>query len=291
VKYALIAENQRKQGGKHSVETMCAILGVSPSGFYAWRDRPPSKRALKRQQLLEKIKEVHKKSRGRYGAPKIWEDLRAAGVKCSKRTVEELMKENGIRAKGSKKFKATTDSKHNLPVAPNRLKRKFKSRKPNRCWVSDITYVHTDEGWLYLCVFIDLFSRKVVGWSMSSRMTADLVVNAFLMGVFRQRQAPRMVHSDRGSQYASQAFRDVLTQHRCVQSMSRKGDCWDNAVAESFFGALKRELVHHERFNSREAAKLLIFDYIEVFYNRERRHSHLGYLTPEEFEKSMPTAG
>jgi transposase InsO family protein len=287
VKYAFIAANQ----GKHPVETMCTVLGVSPSGFYDWRNRGVSGRLLKRQSLLEEIKKIYNKYRGRYGAPRIFKELCAAGIACTKRTVEELMRENGIRAKRSKKFKATTDSNHNLPVAPNRLKRKFKRKKPNKCWVSDITYIHTEEGWLYLAVFIDLFSRKVVGWSMAQRMTADLVVNAFRMGIFRQHCAPRMVHSDRGSQYASQLFRDELKLHGCLQSMSKKGDCWDNAVAESFFGALKCELVHDERFNSREAAKLAVFDYIETFYNRERRHSHLGYVSPEEFENGMDTAG
>jgi len=200
------------------------------------------------------------------------------------------MRENGIRAKRSKKFKATTDSNHNLPVAKNRLKRKFKTKKANKVWVSDITYIHTDEGWLYLAVFIDLFSRKVVGWSMSDRMKADLVANAFRMGIFRQHRPPKMVHSDRGSQYASELFREELKLRSCLQSMSRKGDCWDNAVAESFFGTLKCELIHHERFKSRESARLAVFDYIETFYNTKRLHSHLNYMTPSEFEQSQGIA-
>ena len=201
------------------------------------------------------------------------------------------MKENGIRAKQKKKFKATTDSNHDLPVAKNRLKRNFKTKKPNQVWVGDITYVRTGEGWLYLSVFIDLFSRRVVGWSMSERMTADLAVDAFRMALFRQkRHAPKIVHSDRGSQYASKAFRDELKSHRSKQSMSRRGDCWDNAVAESFFGTLKTELTHHERYQTREQARMSIFDYIETFYNRRRLHSYLNYLSPEMFEKSMETA-
>jgi transposase InsO family protein len=246
---------------------------------------------LRRQQLLAEIIKIHKESRGNYGSPRITRELRKKGIVVNKKTVAEIMKENGIQAKHKKKFKATTDSNHNLPVAKNHLKRNFKAKKPNHAWVSDITYLRTEEGWLYLAAFIDLFSRKVVGWSMSERMTADLVVNAFRMALFRQkRKAPNLVHSDRGSQYASDAFRKELNAHRCKQSMSRKGDCWDNAVAESFFGTLKTELVHNEKYKTREDARLSVFDYIETFYNRRRLHSYLNYLSPEEFEKSMETA-
>lgn len=201
------------------------------------------------------------------------------------------MKKHGIHAKRHRKFKATTNSNHNMPIAKNRLKRRFDAKKPNHAWVSDLTYIPTEEGWLYLATFIDLCSRKVVGWSMSSRMTADLVVDAFRMALFRQkRKAPRVVHSDRGSQYASEAFRKELKARGCKQSMSRKGDCWDNAVAESFFGTLKTELVHHERYKTREEARLSIFDYIETFYNKRRLHSYLDFVSPEEFERSMETA-
>jgi transposase InsO family protein len=246
---------------------------------------------LRRQQLLEEIIRIHKESRGNYGSPRITSELRKKGIVVNKKTVAEIMRENGIQAKHKRKFKATTDSNHSLPVAKNRLKRNFKAKKPNQVWVSDITYLRTEEGWLYLAAFIDLFSRKVVGWSMSERMTADLVVNAFRMALFRQkRKAPKLVHSDRGSQYASAAFRKELKAHRCKQSMSRKGDCWDNAVAESFFGILKTELVHNEKYQTREQARLSVFDYIETFYNRRRLHSYLNYLSPEEFEKSMETA-
>lgn len=207
------------------------------------------------------------------------------------KTVEELMKKNCIRAKQKKKFKATTNSKHNLPVAPNLLNREFTATKANQAWVGDITYIATEEGWLYLATWIDLWSRKIVGWSMAPRMTAAIVVDAFRMALFRQkRQAPDMVHSDRGSQYASELFRNELKKYGCKQSMSRKGNCWDNAVAESFFGALKNELIHHEKYKTREQARLSIFDYIEMFYNKHRLHSHLNYLSPEEFEKSMETA-
>ena len=217
-------------------------------------------------------------------------ELRKEGVVVNHKTVEELMKRNGIRAKQKKKFKATTNSNHNLPVARNRLKRKFTVKRPNRVWVSDITYIATDEGWLYLAAFVDLCTRKVVGWSMSARMTSDLVIDAFRMAIFRQkRHAPQMVHSDRGSQYASDLFRAELKKHGCKQSMSRKGNCWDNAVAESFFGTLKNELVHHEKYKTREQAQLSIFDYIELFNNKRRLHSHLNFVSPEEFERSMET--
>lgn len=201
------------------------------------------------------------------------------------------MKKNGIQAKRKKKFKATTNSKHNLPIAENLLNREFTASKPNQAWVGDITYITTEEGWLYLATWIDLWSRKVVGWSMAPRMTADLVVDAFRMAMFRQKgHAPELVHSDRGSQYASEAFREELKKHRCKQSMSRKANCWDNAVAESFFGTLKSELVHHEKYKTREQARLSIFDYIETFYNKRRLHSHLNYTSPEDFESRMETA-
>lgn len=269
---------------------MCRVLRASRSGFYSWRKRGVSPRMLRRQQLLAEILKIHKESRGNYGSPRITRELRKQGIVVNEKTVAEIMKENGIQAKHKKKFKATTDSNHKLPVAKNRLKRDFETSKPNQVWVSDITYIRTDEGWLYLAAFIDLYSRKVVGWSMSERMTADLVVNAFRMALFRQkRKAPKMVHSDRGSQYASEVFRKELKAHGCKRSMSRKGDCWDNAVAESFFGTLKTELVHHEKYKTREEARLNIFDYIETFYNRRRLHSYLNYLSPEEFEKSTET--
>jgi transposase InsO family protein len=270
---------------------MCRVLRASRSGYYEWRKGRVHPRLLRRQELLKEIKKLFEESRGTYGSPRITRELRKTGIVVNENTVAKIMKENGIQAKQRKKFKATTDSNHNLPVAKNRLKRNFKTTKPNQVWVSDITYIRTGEGWLYLAVFIDLFSRKVVGWSMSERMTADLAVNAFRMALFRQkRKAPKLVHSDRGSQYASEAFRKELKAHRTKRSMSRKGNCWDNAVAESFFGTLKTELVHHERFKTREQARMNIFDYIETFYNRRRLHSYLNYLSPEEFETSMETA-
>ena len=270
---------------------MCRVLRASRSGYHRWRTSGVTPRQIRQQKLLEEIRRIHKESRGIYGSPKILKELRKQGIVVNHKTVEDLMKKHGIHAKRHKKFKATTNSNHNMPIAKNRLKRRFTAKKPNHAWVSDITYIPTEEGWLYLATFVDLCSRKVVGWSMSSRMTADLVVDAFRMALFRQkRKAPRLVHSDRGSQYASEAFRKELKAHGCKQSMSRKGDCWDNAVAESFFGTLKTELVHHERYKTREEARLSIFDYIETFYNKRRLHSHLDFVSPEEFERSMETA-
>jgi len=287
VKYAFIQCHETK----YPINVMCRVLRASRSAYYVWREGRVSPRLVRRQQLLEEIKKIHKESHGNYGSPRILKELRNDGIVVNHKTVEELMKENGIAAKRRKKFKATTNSNHNLPVAENLLQRDFTAQSPNQKWVGDITYIATDEGWLYLATCIDLFSRKIVGWSMSSRMTADIVVDAFRMALFRQkRQAPQVMHSDRGSQYASDAFRAELKAHGCKQSMSRRGNCWDNAVAESFFGALKTELVHHERFKTREEARLGIFDYIESFYNRRRLHSYLNYVSPEDFEKSMETA-
>jgi transposase InsO family protein len=192
------------------------------------------------------------------------------------------MRDHGIRPKTKRKFRATTDSKHNLPIAPNVLDRQFEVEEPHEVWVSDITYIPTAQGWLYLCVFIDLYSRMVVGWSMASHMKAELVVDAFNMGIDRTAAVPIVVHSDRGSQYASDLFRSEIAKYDCIQSMSRRGNCWDNAVAESFFGTLKKEVIFHESFASRIQASMTVFDHIEIFYNKKRRHSTLGFLTPEE---------
>lgn len=287
MKYAIVREHEEQ----YPVLMMCRALGAARSGYYSWKKSRVTPRILRREALLDEIRRIHAESRGTYGSPRILDELRKRGIVVNHKTVEELMRTNGIAAKRRRKFKQTTDSNHSLPVAKDRLKRNFKTKKPNKVWVSDLTYVPTQEGWLYLAVFIDLFSRKVVGWAMSSRMTSDLVVNAFRMGLFRQkRQAPKIVHSDRGSQYASNAFREELAAHGCKQSMSRKGDCWDNSVAESFFGTLKTELIHHEQYKTREQAQLSLFDYIEVFYNRKRSHSYLGFLSPDEFEKQMASA-
>ena len=237
---------------------------------------------MKRAKLLQRILEIFEESRRTYGAPRVYRQLRMEGYNCSRRTVEELMRAHEIAPARKRKYKSTTDSNHKLPVAPNVLERDFVSKQPDEVWVSDITYIDTAQGWLYLCVFIDLHSRMIVGWSMSERMTAELVVDAFDMGVSRQGGPPIVAHSDRGSQYASWLFVDLLEQHDCIQSMSRRGNCWDNAVAESFFGSLKSELIYRENFATRIQASTAVFDYIEIFYNRRRIHSVLGYLTPWE---------
>jgi putative transposase len=262
---------------------MCKVLSVSRSGFHKWVKNRVGVREKRHRELVVEIKSAFRDSRERYGVRRIQAQLKRQGIQVNKKVVEKLMRKNGIQPKRRRRYKLTTDSKHSMPVSDNTLDRKFEVKKPNQVWVSDITYIETREGWLYLSAFIDLYSRKVVGWSMSDRMTADLVVSAYERAT-RQRgiRSPSMVHSDRGSQYASEAFRNKLK--KCKQSMSRKGNCWDNAVAESFFGALKSELVHRTSFRSRKEAEMAIFDYVEIFYNRTRLHSALGYKSPCEFE-------
>jgi putative transposase len=270
---------------------MCRVLEVSASGYYAWRSRPQSERARYNDQLIGKIRLIHRQSRQNYGSPKVYRRLRQDGEECNHKRVERLMRENSLRAKRVKKFKVTTDSRHSEPVADNLLDRAFKVSGPDKVWVSDITYIWTDEGWLYLAVFLDLFSRMVVGWSMSERMTSELVLAGFEMGQHRRGGGVSpMVHSDRGSQYASASFRGRLEASSCRQSMSRKGNCWDNAVAESFFSALKLELVQDNRFSRRQEAADQVFDYIEDFYNRSRIHSASGYLSPVEYEERFKRA-
>jgi transposase InsO family protein len=269
------------------VEIQCRVLRVSRAGFYSWLKRGISKQASERQELLKEIKLIHKGSRGNYGSPRVQEALKKKGIHHNHKKVEKIMKENGISAKKKKKFKITTDSNHKLPIAENVLNRQFQTEVKDKVWVSDITYVSTEEGWLYLSVFIDLYSRKVLGWSMSSWITAELVLNAFRMAIAKRGyKVSPLVHSDRGSQYASDMFVDELKLRSCDQSMSRKGNCWDNAVAESFFGTLKTELIHNEKFKTKKEAEEKIFDYVEIFYNRQRLHSTLNYMTPEEFEMS-----
>lgn len=261
------------------------MLAVSKSGYYSWRKRFPSERCLKDTMLKVEILEIFWESRFTSGILGTYTALRERGIRCGRHRTRRLLRELGLVPKTVKKFKATTNSKHRYPVSPNLLGRDFTASAPNTKWVSDITYIPTQEGWLYLCVFIDLYSRKVVGWSMKERMTADLVMDAFLHAVWRRRPGPGLiVHSDRGSQYACYAFRDLLASYHAISSMSRKGDCWDNAVAESFFGKLKSELIYHEKYGTRKEARASIFDHIEMFYNRTRRHSTLGYKTPVEFE-------
>lgn len=261
-------------------------MQVSRSGYYSWRKRGKSKRQREHERLIPIVRAAHKKSKETYGARRISKEIEAHGSACGRTKAGTLMKLAGVAAKQKKKFKVTTDSKHNLPVAPNLLNRQFEVQEPDRVYVSDITYIWTHEGWLYLAVILDLFSRQVVGWSLSNRMTKQLIMDALRMAVWRRRPAPGLIfHSDRGSQYCSNDFQKMLKIHGMLSSMSRKGNCWDNAVAESFFGSLKTEQVFFENYKSREEARRDIVDYIEMFYNSNRRHSYLGYLSPKKFEE------
>lgn len=264
---------------------MCRVLEVTRSGYYAWRRRSGSARAKEDEKLCQEIRTVHAGSHQRYGSPRVYRELRSRGVRCSENRVARLMRQNGIRARQARRYKATTDSKHSLPVAPNLLDRQFEAEHPNRRWAGDVTYIWTRQGWLYLAVVMDLFSRRVVGWSMQPHMGCSVAVEALRMALAGRRPTGALLcHSDRGSQYASHAYQAVLSSEQITCSMSRKGNCWDNAVVESFFSTLKRELVHGRRYATREEARRELFEYIEVFYNRRRRHSSLGYLTPVEYE-------
>ena len=267
------------------VQMMCCVLNVSRSGYYDWLTRPESTRALENKKLAEEIKEIFDREKQRPGSPRITKRLRASGRYVGKNRVANIMREQGWRAKGSKKFKATTNSRHNLPVAPNLLQQNFEAIHPNQKWVSDLTYIWTAEGWLYLAVVLDLYSRMVIGWSMSDRMTAAMVCEALAMAVWR-RKRPKdvIVHSDRGVQYCSREYQALLTKYSLICSMSKKGDCFDNAAMESWNGSLKVEAIHGERFNTRVEAKKHVFEYIDVYYNRQRLHSKLGYLSPALFE-------
>jgi putative transposase len=270
------------------VRVMCATLEVSPAGYYAWLVRPPSFQEQRREALLVLIQGVHAAVKQRYGSPRIHAELAARGEACSVNTVAKLMRDNDIRAKSARKFRCTTDSNHPLPVAANVLARQFDPEGPNESWVADITYVPTREGWLYLAVVEDLYSRKVVGWSMAATLESRLVVDALEMAVQRRLPDEGLVaHSDRGSQYASDHYQSLLGKHGITCSMSGVAQCWDNAPAESFFASLKKELVHHEDYQTREEARASIFEYIEVFYNNQRLHSSLGYLTPAAYEQSQ----
>lgn len=260
-------------------------MQVSRSGFYSWEKRDKSARDQERERLIPRVKEIHKTSRETYGSRRIAKELEATGTRCGKHKAGTLMKLAGVEAKHRKKFKATTNSKHSLPVAPNLLQRQFTVPRQDLAWVGDITYIWTTEGWLYLAIVIDLFSRRVVGWSINKRMTKQLVKDALLMAIWRRKPSPGLIfHSDRGSQYCSREFQELIKDYGIRSSMSRKGDCWDNAVAESFFGTLKLELVFWEKYITREQAKRSIVDYIEMFYNSNRRHSYLDYISPMEYE-------
>ena len=267
----------------------CRVLAVSRSGYYQWRRRPVSARTQRRASLMAEIRKLHVGHRQSYGSPRVFRELRAQGEVVNEKTVAKVMREAGIRAKSDRKFRVTTtDSNHTQPVAENVLNREFTADQRNQKWVADITYIATLEGWLYLAAVLDLWTRKVVGWSMSQRIDSRLVVDALEMAISREfPDAGLVAHSDRGVQYASEHYQGVLTQHDIECSMSRRGNCWDNAPMESFFATLKKELVHHETYANREAARVSLFDYIEVFYNRERQHSALGYVSPLTFEKEQ----
>jgi transposase InsO family protein len=267
-----------------NVGRLCELLNVSRSGYYAWHDRPESRRSRENRKLKDKIAVVHAVSHGIYGAPKVHEKLVENGVACGKNRVARIMRKSGIRSRTKKKFKATTNSKHNLPVAPNLLNQNFTAQAANCIWVGDITYVRTAEGWLYLAVLLDLFNREIVGWVASSRMTRQLAIDALQMAVGRRKPGPGLTHhTDRGSQYASKAYQKRLRKYEMISSMSRKGNCYDNAVAESFFRLLKTEWTNHYRYETRKQAISSLFYYIEIFYNRQRSHSVIKYATPHGY--------
>jgi len=285
VKYAFIDQEL----SMYDLTVACRVLEVSRSGYYAWQERPASDRTRRRETLAAQIQSVHKENRRVYGSPRVHRALVAQGHSVCENTVAKIMKQREIRAQAKKKFvPRTTDSAHEQPVARNVLDRQFTAQLPNQKWAVDITYIPTDEGWLYLAGVLDLCSRKIVGWSMADHMESSLAKEALAMAIIhRQPQAGLLHHSDRGVQYASEDYQHLLETHGMRGSMSGKGDCWDNACAESFWATLKTELVNHQQYATREHARQSIFEYIEVFYNRKRLHSALGYLSPEAFEAGL----
>lgn len=280
MRYAFIEQHQSRL----AVNLMCELLNVSRSGYYAWRTRPVSQREMANQRLLARIEAAHAASQGCYGSPRIYEEVKG-DVPCSVNRVARLMRAHEIRAKQTKRYKVTTKPNAHHVAVPNLLAQEFSAAQPAEKWCSDITYIWTAAGWVYLAVVIDLFSRRVIGWAMNARMTTGLVTNAFKMAWQQSRPAAGLLfHSDRGSQFTSHAFQRLLHTHQVQASMSGSGNCYDNAVVESFFASLKTERVHHATYQTREAAISDIFSYIEGFYNRRRRHSSLGYLSPLAFE-------
>ena len=271
------------QRAHYPVRRLCRVLGVAVSGYYAASARGPSACARRQGQLSIRIRVIHAQSRATYGAPRVHAELIAQGERCCKNTVAKLMRRAGIVPKTVRRFRVTTDSRHTL-AAPNLLGRVFTAQRPNACWLTDVTFVPTRQGWLYLAVILDLYSRSVVGWSMGQRLDRALAIDALTMAIDRRDAAPAILHSDRGSIYCVADYRALLARHGIRQSMSRKADCWDNAPMESFFHTLKTELVVHCDYPTREAARSSLFEYMEVFYNRQRRHSALNYETPLAFE-------
>jgi putative transposase len=285
VKFAFIEEHLVS----YPIRTVCSVLEVSRSGYHAWLKRPDSARDQRRRELAAKIKTVHEENRGVYGSPRVHKALEAQGESVCENTVARVMKQQQIRAKTKRKFvPRTTDSAHAQPVADNLLGRQFTAELPNQKWAADITYIPTGEGWLYLAGVIDLCSRRIVGWSMADHMRTGLIGDALGMAVAgRSPKAGLLHHSDRGVQYASDDYQRLLELHKMEVSMSGKGDCWDNAAMESFWATLKNELVNHEQYATRQQARASIFEYIEIFYNRKRLHSAIGYQSPEAFEASL----
>ena len=281
MKYAWIDARRRM----FALNELCSVLDVSISGYRSWkRGGKPDRKRLTDVQMLAMIRALHTELKGAYGSPRMVRELRRRGFPASKARVERLMRDNGIRARHKRRYKATTDSKHGLPVAPNLLDRNFTPSAPNEVWTSDITYLWTDEGWLYLAIVLDLFNREVIGWSMKPHMRADLVTDALTMAWFRRSPAAGVLHhSDRGSQYASDAFQVKLKAYGMICSMSRKGNCWDNSPTESWFNSFKNERVHGVCYATHEEMKAEVFEYIEVFYNRKRQHSTLGYQSPIQY--------
>jgi len=277
-----------EHSGEFRIAEMCRALEVSRGGFYRWLKKFKSCREIKNEELLIEIRKAFKKSRNTYGSPRITIDLKEQGNQVNKKRVARIMRENGIRAKTKRKFKVTTHSDHDEPISPNLLNQDFTVQELNKTWVSDITYIWTREGWLYLATILDLCSRKIVGWSLWERLTRQLVIDAFNQAAGRRGSINGLIfHSDRGSQYASKDFRKLLNKHECLSSMSGKGNCFDNAVAESFFSTFKKELVYGRTYQTRREAVSSIFEYIEVFYNRLRRHTSIGSMSPAQFEAML----
>jgi putative transposase len=286
MRYQFIEDHQ----DEFPVQRMCSVLGVSPSGYYAWQSRPVSLRAQANEKLLAEIRAIHSRSRKTYGSPRVHAELTADGFRVGKNRVARLMRIENLRGQRKRKQPRTTNSQHSHPVAPNHLNRDFHATRPNEKWLADITYIPTAEGWLYLAVVLDLFSRKIVGWAFAATLESSLVEQAFRMAAQNRTTLTGLLHhSDRGSQYAGDAYQRLLLDQQVQVSMSRTGNCYDNAPMESFFSTLKCEHVHFQNYRTRQEAQTDIFAYIVGFYNRQRRHSSLGYLAPEEFERRYYT--
>ena len=277
----------KQQSAFHSVHRLCRAFGLSSVSYYRWLKYPVGKRKREDRELSEDIKRIFKKSRSTYGSPRLQRELREEGKRHGRKRIRRLMREMNLRPKAARRFKVTTDSRHNKPVAPNILGQRYIPSAANTAWAADITHLRTDEGWLYLATVIDLYSRRIVGWSMGTRLLTGLVGDALDMAVRRRRPPQGIIHhSDRGSQYCSEAYQALLSKNGCICSMSGKGNCYDNAVMESFYHTLKVELIYGQRYRTRSEAQTAVFDYIEIFYNRQRLHSSLDYQTPEAFERA-----